>query len=124
MSLWIFRSGSKVIRKYARRAAEHIISKLYAFIEGNIVLHFAAIAYKYIIRHIHILPKRAIFTNPGARLNMAEMPYLRTFSYLSPIINNACRMYRIINHQSNLPSKSVEATSLRGSLTGIPVAAD
>ena len=64
------RPGSDDIGEYAGGAAEYVVLQLYAFVHRYVVLDADAVAYLYVIRYIHILSQRAVFSDNRSFLDM------------------------------------------------------
>ena len=86
---WEMSTWHKDIGKHTGRTAEDVVFKLYALVDGNVVLDANAITDFDVITDIHILPKRAVLANDGTALHMAEMPNLGAFTYRDIVIDIA-----------------------------------
>ena len=86
------------VGEYAARAAEHIVLNLNAFVDRDVVLHADAIADLNIVAHVHILSERAVFTNHGTFLDMAEMPDLGSLADAHILIDITAFMYVEVTH--------------------------
>ena len=78
--------------------AKDIVLQLHSLIYRNIVLYTNTVANLDIIAYINILPQRAVGTNAGASLNMAEMPHLGVFANDHIVIDIAAFMYKRFTH--------------------------
>ncbi len=88
-------SWSTDIGKYARGTTKDIVFYLNTLIDRYVVLNTNAVANLDIIANIDILPKRAVSTNKGTFLNVAEMPYLGIVAYNYIVIDIAALMNEI-----------------------------
>ena len=68
------------IRKNAGWTTEDIVLQLDSIINGNIILDSDTIADPNLACYIHILPQGTVRADDGATLDMAEMPYLGTWT--------------------------------------------
>ena len=91
----------------------------------NVVLDLDIVSDLDVGAYINVLPQRAEFTDLGPRLNMAEMPDLRSSTDFHTIIYVGAFMSEIIhrNHPKN-PFMSLVEKSSRGRRTGLPSSAD
>ena len=64
------RPGSHDVGEYARRAAKYVVLQFYAFVHRHVILNADAVAYLYVIRYIHILSQRAVFSDNRSFLDM------------------------------------------------------
>ena len=81
-------------------ATEDIVLYLNTFVNGNIVLDADTIAYADIVAYVHILAKGAIAPNMSTFLNMAEVPYLGSFTYDDIFVNVTAFVYKVFIHDA------------------------
>ena len=86
----------KDVGKHTGRTAEHVVFKLHALIDGNVVLDAHAVAYLDLRANVDILPQRAVLAQNGTLLDMAEMPHLGAAAYLDAIVDIGTLVYENI----------------------------
>ena len=86
------------VGEYAGRSAEYVVLQLHAFVDRDIVLDADAVAYTDVAAYIDVLSERAVGTDLGTFLDMAEMPNLGTGTYLDSVIDVAALVNVIVLH--------------------------
>ena len=90
------------IRENAGRTAEDIVFQVHAFVDGNVVLDPDPVANPDAGAYVDILSERAVCTDDGAGLDMAEMPYLGTGSDGRTCVHVAALMHEPVLHFGEL----------------------
>lgn len=96
-ALRISAARARHIRKNHGRAAEYIVSKLYSFIDRNIVLNFAVVSDFNTRRNKNILPERAVFPDFAAGTDVAEVPYPCSIANFGAVVDTCGGMNIIPN---------------------------
>ena len=88
------------VGEHAGRSAEYVVLQLYPLVYRDIVLDTDAVAYADVAAYVDVLSERAVRSDHGTLLDMAEMPYLGTGTYLDSVIDVAALVNVIVLHCS------------------------
>ncbi|KKW01471.1 MAG: hypothetical protein UY34_C0011G0013 [Parcubacteria group bacterium GW2011_GWA2_48_9] len=85
--LWVFGPRIHVVRENHRGSTKNVV------LEGNTVIYRYVVLYFYVVSDscfaadIHVLAKRTVLSDFGARHDMAKMPYLCTFANFTRFVD-------------------------------------
>ncbi len=80
------------IGEHHTRPKEHIVLAGYARVEGDVILHFHAVAEYHAVCHEHVLPEYAIFTDHTLCGKVAKMPDAGVVADLGAGVNDGSRV--------------------------------
>lgn len=75
------------VREHAARPTEDIILQRHTFVDADVILDFAVIPHPDVGTDHDILPNRAVSPDRGTSQDMAEVPNLRSHSYLACFVD-------------------------------------
>lgn len=87
-TLGVFGARGQIVREHARRSAKYPVAKLDALVDGNVVLNLHTVAYGDVVGNVHVLTQAAALSNPGPRLNVAEVPHLSAVADRDPFVHD------------------------------------